>query len=70
HLGLDTHDVSNYKQALTAGMVITNEPGLYIPEEGIGIRLEDDLLVTATGCRNLSATIPVTIEEIEALMRR
>ncbi len=49
--------------------MITNEPGLYIEEEGIGIRLEDDLLITDFGCANLSKDIPIEIEDIENLMR-
>ncbi|MGL5916639.1 MAG: M24 family metallopeptidase, partial [Culicoidibacterales bacterium] len=70
HLGLDTHDIGDTRKPLEAGMVITNEPGLYILEEAIGIRLEDDLLVTETGCRNLSSSIPKTISEVEACMQR
>lgn len=67
-LGLDTHDVWVADSKLKEGVVITNEPGLYIEEEGIGIRLEDDLLVTEDGCINLSKHIPVEIEDIEKLM--
>ena len=55
---------------LAPGMVITNEPGLYIDEEEIGIRIEDDLLITQDGCEVLSKDIPRTTEEIEALMAR
>jgi len=51
-------------------MVISDEPGLYIDEEEIGIRIEDDLLITDAGCRVLSEAIPRTTEEIEALMAR
>ena len=51
-------------------MVISDEPGLYIDEEEIGIRIEDDLLITDEGCRVLSEAIPRTTEEIEALMAR
>lgn len=69
-LGLDTHDVWSSDWKLEEGVVITNEPGLYIEEEGIGIRLEDDLLVTKDGCVNLSKHIPVEIEEIEELMKK
>lgn len=69
-LGLDTHDVWIVDSKLEEGAVITNEPGLYIEEEGIGIRLEDDLLVTKDGCINLSKDIPVEIEDIEALMSK
>lgn len=69
-LGLDTHDVWIVDSKLEEGAVITNEPGLYIEEEGIGIRLEDDLLVTKDGCINLSKDIPVEIEDIEVLMSK
>lgn len=69
-LGLDTHDVWSTGWKLEEGVIITNEPGLYIEEEGIGIRLEDDLLVTKDGCVNLSKHIPVEIEEIEQLMKK
>ncbi len=68
YLGLDTHDVGNRNIKLTAGMVLTNEPGLYIEEENIGIRIEDDLLVTEYGCENLSKQIIKTVEEIEKFM--
>lgn len=69
-LGLDTHDVWLPELKLEPGMVITNEPGLYIEEEAIGIRLEDDLLLTEDGCSNLSKDIPVEIEDIENLMKK
>lgn len=68
-LGLDTHDVWISDSKLEVGCVITNEPGLYIEEEVIGIRLEDDLLITDFGCTNLSNDIPIEIEDIENLMR-
>jgi Xaa-Pro aminopeptidase len=68
-LGLDTHDVGNYKDLiLKPGMVLTVEPGLYIEEEGIGIRIEDDVLVTEEGHEVLSSDIIRTVEEIEAFM--
>ncbi|WP_242220907.1 aminopeptidase P family protein [Bacillus cereus group sp. BfR-BA-01380] len=68
-LGLDTHDVGSYKErVLEAGMVITVEPGLYIEEEAIGIRIEDDILVTEKGYENLSKDIIRTVEEIENFM--
>jgi len=57
-LGLDAHDVGDYKQLLQPGMVITCEPGIYIAEEGIGVRIEDDILITADGNRNMSARLP------------
>lgn len=56
-LGLDTHDPADYNQPLEANMVITLEPGLYLPEEGIGVRIEDDILITQDGNENLSAKI-------------
>ncbi|MBQ1476746.1 MAG: M24 family metallopeptidase, partial [Erysipelotrichaceae bacterium] len=69
HLGLDTHDVELERgAALEAGNIITNEPGLYIAEEGIGIRIEDDLLITGTGAEVLSRDIVKDPDEIEKLM--
>jgi Xaa-Pro aminopeptidase len=50
-------------------MMITNEPGIYLPEEGFGIRIEDDLLVTAAGCEVMTREIPKSIADIEAAMR-
>ncbi len=68
HIGLDVHDVGLYSRVLEAGMVLTCEPGIYIPEEGIGCRLENDYLITENGNINLTASMPIEIEEIEALM--
>ena len=65
HLGLDTHDPIARDIPLEAGCVITVEPGLYIKELGIGIRIEDNILITEKGCENLSVDIPKTIQEIE-----
>ena len=67
-LGLDVHDAGNYDLPLKAGVVITVEPGIYIPEEGIGIRIEDDILVTKDGPVLLSGHIPRTVEDIERTM--
>jgi Xaa-Pro aminopeptidase len=69
HLGLETHDV-NPDEPLKAGAVLTIEPGIYIPQEKLGIRIEDDVLVTSAGSRVLSAKIPRSIDAIERLMGR
>jgi Xaa-Pro aminopeptidase len=67
-LGLDVHDVGNKYRRFEAGMVFTCEPGIYIREEGLGIRLEGDILITESGNVNLMAHIPVEAEEIEDIM--
>ena len=68
-LGLDTHYIcSANKRTLKPGMVITVEPGFYVAEEGIGIRIENDVLITENGAIDLSAEIPRTVEDIEAIM--
>lgn len=68
YLGLDVHDIGSRNGLLKAGMVVTVEPGLYIEEESIGIRIEDDILITEEGNINLSKAIPKTVDEIEAQM--
>lgn len=68
-LGLDVHDVGNYQTPLQPGMIVTVEPGLYISEENIGIRIEDDILITEDGAINLSKDIIKEIDEIEAFMK-
>jgi len=69
HIGLDTHDSGLYHKPIEAGMVFTCEPGIYIPAENLGIRLEDDLVVNAKGApTNLMAKIPIEVEEIEDIM--
>lgn len=60
-LGLDTHDAADYKQPLKAGMVLTVEPGIYIPDENIGVRIEDDVLVTDDGIKVLSSGLPTSL---------
>lgn len=68
-IGLDTHDVGLWNTAIEAGMVFTCEPGIYIPEEDLGIRLEDDLVVQQSGDPvNLMSDIPLSAEEIEDVM--
>jgi Xaa-Pro aminopeptidase len=69
-LGLEVHDAGNYELPLKAGVVVTVEPGIYIPEEGIGIRIEDVVLVTEDGPVVLSRHIPRTVEEVERAMAR
>ena len=69
-LGMDVHDVGDYRTPLKQGMVITIEPGIYLPQEALGVRIEDDVLVTATGAEWLSAKAPKTTAEIERLMGR
>jgi Xaa-Pro aminopeptidase len=61
YLGLNPHDAGDYQAPLEAGMVLTVEPGIYIPEENIGVRIEDDILITDTGYEILSATLPHTL---------
>jgi Xaa-Pro aminopeptidase len=68
-LGLDAHDPGSDGTPLEPGMVITNEPGIYIPDEGLGVRIENDFLVTESGAENLSAELPTAAQEIEALMK-
>jgi Xaa-Pro aminopeptidase len=68
HLGLDVHDLCNRYMPIRAGMVFTCEPGIYIPEESLGIRLENDILVTDNGPLDLSANVPIEIEELEEAM--
>ncbi|MEO8863285.1 MAG: aminopeptidase P family protein [Candidatus Saccharimonadales bacterium] len=56
-LGIDVHDVGDYDHPLEPGVILTVEPGIYIPDDGIGVRVEDDVLITETGCTNLSAKL-------------
>ncbi len=68
YLGLDVHDVGLWTKPIEAGMVFTCEPGIYIPAEGLGIRLENDILVTNNGPEDLMKNIPIEADEIEELM--
>jgi len=71
NMGLDTHDYGILEEPMKAGMVFTVEPGIYIPEEGIGVRIEDDYVVQEKGeAFNLMKNIPITVDEIEALMAK
>lgn len=69
-LGMDVHDVGDYGTPLKPGIVFTIEPGIYLAQEGLGVRIEDDVLVTARGAEWLSARAPKTTAEIERLMSR
>jgi len=68
-LGMDVHDVGDYSTPLKPGVVLTIEPGIYLTQENLGVRIEDDVLVTATGAEWLSGRAPKTTDEIERLMR-
>ena len=68
HLGLETHDFCGTDSALKKGAVITIEPGIYLPDEAIGVRIEDDIVVSAMGHKNLSKAIPKTVAAIERAM--
>jgi len=68
HLGIDVHDFAGRYTPFAAGNILTVEPGIYIPEEGLGIRLENNILITPTGNIDLMADIPVEAEEIEDIM--
>jgi Xaa-Pro aminopeptidase len=70
YLGLDVHDVGNRYRKFEAGMVFTCEPGIYIREESIGIRIENNILITDNGPKDLMANIPIEANDIEALMAK
>lgn len=70
HLGLDVHDVGTMHDPITPGMVFTVEPGIYIQEEGMGIRLENNIVILEDGYFDLMGNIPIEAEEIEALMNQ
>ena len=68
HIGLDVHDVGDTWRPMEPGMVFTCEPGIYIPEENLGVRLENDILITEAGRVDLMESIPIEADEIEKLM--
>ena len=70
HLGIDVHDLGTRTEPIKAGMVFTIEPGIYIEEEQMGVRIENNFWVTRNGNRDLMKNIPITVEEIEALMKK
>jgi len=69
-LGLDVHDLGNRYEKMQTGMVFTCEPGIYIPEENLGIRLENDILITEKGPIDMMGHIPIEVDEIEDLMHK
>jgi Xaa-Pro aminopeptidase len=70
HLGIDVHDLGTRTAPIKAGMLFTVEPGIYIEEEQMGIRIENNLWITRNGNKDLMKNIPITVEDIEALMKR
>ena len=70
HLGIDVHDLGTKTEPIRAGMVFTVEPGIYIEEEKMGVRIENNLWITRNGHKDLMKNIPITVEEIEALMKK
>ena len=70
HLGIDVHDLGTRTEPIKPGMVFTIEPGIYIEEEQMGVRIENNFWITRNGNKDLMKNIPITVEEIEALMKR
>ena len=70
HLGIDVHDLGPRAEPLRAGMVLTVEPGIYIQEEKMGVRIENNIWLTKNGNKDLMKDIPITVEEIESFMKR
>ena len=70
HLGIDVHDLGTRTEPLQEGMMLTVEPGIYIEQEQMGIRIENNVWITATGNKDLMENIPITIEHIESLMKK
>lgn len=69
HLGIDVHDLGTKTEPIKAGMVFTIEPGIYIEEEHMGVRIENNFWITKNGNKDLMKNIPITVEEIESLMK-
>jgi len=70
HLGIDVHDLGTRTESIKAGMVFTIEPGIYIEEEQMGVRIENNFWITRNGNKDLMKNIPITVEEIEAYMKK
>ena len=69
HLGVDVHDLGTRTEPIRSGMVLTVEPGIYIEEEKMGVRIENNVWITKNGNKDLMSKIPITVEDIEALMK-
>ena len=70
HLGIDVHDLGTRTEPIKAGMLLTIEPGIYIEEEGMGVRIENNVWITKKGNIDLFQGIPITTEEIESVMKK
>lgn len=70
HLGIDVHDLGTRTEPIKAGMVFTVEPGIYIEEEQMGVRIENNIWITRNGNKDLMSNIPITADDIEALMKK
>jgi len=70
HLGIDVHDLGTKTEPIKPGMLLTIEPGIYIEEEGMGVRIENNVWITKKGNVDLFKDIPITVEEIEAGMKK
>jgi Xaa-Pro aminopeptidase len=70
HLGIDVHDLGTKTEPIKAGMLFTVEPGIYIEQEGMGVRIENNVWITKRGNIDLFKGIPITVEEIEAVMKK
>jgi Xaa-Pro aminopeptidase len=70
HLGLDVHDLGSRTEPIKAGMMFTVEPGIYIEEENMGVRIENNVWITRNGNKDLMKNIPITVEDIESLMKK
>jgi Xaa-Pro aminopeptidase len=70
HLGVDVHDLGPFRKPLQAGMLLTVEPGIYVEEEQVGIRIENDFWLTKTGNIDLMKNMPIEADDIEALMKK
>jgi len=69
-MGIDVHDIGDRFGPMLPGMVFTCEPGIYVPEEGIGIRIENDVLITENGNMDFMENFPIEAEEIEMMMAK